>query len=154
LNGGSLYERNHSVYWVITAWLHAMIFDPETSIPYEDVRRPEPAESWNGRIAQWRFDRSPRIRERVAAYAHRGDLQTKLIDLASEYDHLLPPGMHFHPYGKLVAAAGKSRFYRGEIIPNAQHVDAWSEDPNYPQMRPGLPRVLAAFDELVKWVEG
>jgi hypothetical protein len=77
-----------------------------------------------------------------------------LIDLASEYDHLIPPKLHFTPYGALVDAAGRRDLYRAELIPRAQHVDPWSEDPNYPQMQLGYPRVMAAFDELVTWVEG
>jgi hypothetical protein len=66
---------------------------------------------------------------------------------------LIPPKLHFAPYGGLIATAGKSALYRSELIPNAQHVDPWSEDPNYPNMRLGYPRVMAAFDELVKWIE-
>ncbi|MBV8600265.1 MAG: hypothetical protein JO359_01750 [Candidatus Eremiobacteraeota bacterium] len=152
--GGSLYERNLATYWVITSWLYATMLDPEMSIPYGDVREPEPAESWNGRIGSWRFDRSPIIAERVAAYAHTGAIRGKLIDLASEYDHLIPPAIHFHPYGRMVSSAGKRELYRGEVIRHAQHVDAWSDDPNYPDMRPGYPRALNAFDDLVRWVEG
>lgn len=153
-SGASLYERNLHVYWAVTAWLYGMVYDPEASIPYRDVREPRYAESWSSRIASWRPERSPLIAERIGAYAHTGALRAPLIDLASEYDHLIAPAMHFHPYGQLVAAAGKSDLYRGEMIPNAQHVDAWSDEPDFPTMRPGYPRVLAAFDELVRWVEG
>lgn len=154
LTGASLYQRNLAVYWIVTAWLHAATLDPEMSIPYGDVDGPEPAEAWNGRIASWRMERSPQIAERIAAYAHTGNLRAKLIDIASEFDYLLPPKMHFEPYGRMVAAAGKQHLYRSALIPNAQHVDAWSEDPDYPRMRPGHPRAIAAFDELVAWVEG
>lgn len=152
-SGTSLYTRNLSTYWVVTAWLHAAIFDPEMSIPYGDVRAPEPAEAWNGRIGSWRLDRSPLILERIGAYAHTGAIQSKLIDLASEFDHLLPPKVHFYPYGEMVRTAGNASIYRSEIISNAQHVDSWSEDPDFPTLRPGLTRVLEAFDELVDWVE-
>ena len=153
-SGASLYARNFSTYWVVTAWLHAMIFDPQTSIPYGDVRDPAPAEGWNDNIGEWRLERSEFILERIGAHAHTGDIRTKLFDLASQYDHLLPPNMHFYPYGEMVRAAGKESMYRTELIPNAQHVDSWSEDPDFPTMVPGHPRVLEAFDELVKWVEG
>jgi hypothetical protein len=136
---GSLYAKNLAIYWVITAWLHATIFDPNAT---------------QNDIAKWRIERSPEIRERIAAFAHTGVLRAKLIDLASEYDHLLPPKMHFDPYRMMVEKAGKSDLYRSALIADAQHVDAWSEDPNYPQMRPGYPRVMEAFDELVSWVEG
>ena len=152
--GGSLYEKNYTIYWTLTAWLHAMLLDPETSISYGDVSSPEPAEAWNGRLGSWRIERAPQIAQRIAAYAHTGQIQAKMIDLASEYDHLIPPQMHFYPYGSMVAASGKTAQYRSELIENAQHVDAWSEDANYPHLRPGHPRALAAFDELVKWVEG
>lgn len=151
---GSLYAKNFAIYWVATAWLHAMLYDPETSIPYRDVTDPAPAEAWNAKIGSWRIQRSPKIVERIAECANTGNIRSKLIDLASEYDHLLPPKMHFYPYGRMVEAAGKSALYRSELIPRAQHVDAWSEDPEYPTMRLGHPRALAAFDELVKWVEG
>ena len=90
----------------------------------------------------------------IADYAHNGALRAPLIDLASEFDHLVPPSMHFVPYGQLVAAAGKSNLYRSELMPGTQHVDRWSDDPDFPTLHPGYPRVLAAFDELVKWVEG
>jgi hypothetical protein len=153
-SGASLYEKNLAVYWVLTAWLYAMLLDPEASIPYGDVWDAAPAESWVRRMAHWSIDRSPAIRERIAAYAHTGALRAKLIDLASEYDHLVTPAVHFHPYRRLVAAAGKAALYRSDTIPNAQHVDAWSEDPDFPQMKPGYPRAIAAFDELVEWVEG
>ena len=154
MSGGSLYAKNFATYWVVTAWLHAMLFDPQTSTAYGDVSVPEPAEAWNGNIGDWRVDRSKVILERIGAYAHTGTIRAKMIDIASEYDHLLPPKMHFYPYGELVEAAGCAAMYRSELIPNAQHVDSWSEDPNYPQMHPAHPRVMAAFDELVRWVEG
>jgi hypothetical protein len=154
LSGGSLHAKNFAVYWIVTAWLHATLFDPQTSTAYGDVKVPEPAEAWNGKIGSWRIDRSPAILERIGAYAHTGAIRAKMIDLASEYDHLLPPKMHFYPYSEMVERAGCATLYRSELIPNAQHVDSWSEDPNYPRMRPAHPRVLAAFDELVRWVEG
>ncbi|MBV8355807.1 MAG: hypothetical protein JO101_10840 [Candidatus Eremiobacteraeota bacterium] len=153
-DGSSLYQRNLDVYWHATAWVHAATLDPEMSIPYGDTRDPARAEAWNGRMGSWRIDRADTIALRIENYAHTGRLRAKLIDLASEYDHLLPPKVHFEPYGRLVAQSGAQDLYRSALIPNAQHVDAWSEDPAYPQMRPGYPRVLVAFDELVAWVEG
>lgn len=153
-DGDSLYAKNYRIYWRLTAWLHAMVFDPDASTTYEDVREPGPAESWNERIGNWRLERRPQILERIGAYAHSGKIRAKMIDLASQYDHFITPQMHWEPYGKLVAGAGKSESYRARLIENAQHVDAWSEDPNFPQLRPGHPDVLAAFDELVTWVEG
>jgi len=153
-SGGSLYAKNFAVYWAVTAWLHAMLFDPQTSIPYGDVDSPVPAEAWNGKIGSWRIERAPLILERIGAYSHTGTIRAKIIDVASEYDHLLPPKMHFYPYGELIRRAGCGASYRGELIPNAQHVDSWSEDPDYPQMHPAHPRVMEAFDELVRWVEG
>ncbi|MBV8601982.1 MAG: hypothetical protein JO359_10510, partial [Candidatus Eremiobacteraeota bacterium] len=152
--GGSLYERNLATYWPVTAWLHAMLFDPEASIAYGDVESPEPAEAWNATIGSWRPQRDPRIAARIGAFAHTGNLRAKMIDLASEFDHLLPPKVHFYPYAEMVARAGKTNLYRAQLIENAQHVDSWSEDPNYPAMRPGYPRVIEAFDDLVRWVEG
>jgi hypothetical protein len=151
---GSLYAKNLAVYWYLSAWLHAVHLDPESSLPYGDVNDPAAAEAWSGKMGAWRFDRSPRIAERVAAFSNTGRIRCKLIDLASEYDHLVPPLIHFVEYGRLVSAAGKGNLYRGELMPDAQHVDSWSEDPEYPQMRPGYPRVMKAFDELVTWVEG
>ena len=153
-DGSSLYARNLATYWGVTAWLHAMLFDPQTSTAYGDVTSPQAAEVWNANIGSWRIDRSPKILERIGGYAHTGAIRAKMIDIASEYDHLLPPKMHFYPYAELVAQAGRAAMYRSELIPNAQHVDSWSEDPNFPKMRPAHPRVLAAFDELVRWVEG
>jgi hypothetical protein len=138
----------------VTLWLHAVHLDPETSIAYGDVSDPAPAESWCARISQWRYDHSPAIAQRVAQFANTGALRCKLIDLASEFDHLIPPKIHHDPYARLVAAAGKNASYRARVIANAQHVDSWSEDPQYPTMRPGHPEVLAAWDELVAWVEG
>jgi len=154
VNGGSLYAKNFAIYWVVTSWLHAMLFDPQTSTAFGDVKVPEPAEAWNGKIGDWRVDRSPAILERIGAYAHTGAIRAKMIDIASEYDHLLPPKMHFYPYGEMVERSGRKAMYRSELISNAQHVDSWSEDANYPQMRPAHARVLAAFEELVRWVEG
>jgi len=152
IDGDTLYAKNLRVYWSVTAWLHAMHLDPTTSIAYGDVNDPAPAESWNGRISSWRPTAA--VRERIAGFANTGRIRCKLIDLASEYDHLIPPKLHFAPYGKLVDAAGKRDRYRAELILHAQHVDPWSEDPNYPNMELGYPRVMAAFDELVAWVEG
>ena len=43
--------------------------------------------------------------------------------------------------------------YRGRTIAGATHVDAWAPDPEYPSLRPGLPEVLAAWNDLVAWVE-
>jgi hypothetical protein len=151
LDGTTLYGKNLLAYWYITAWLHATHLDPTTSLAYGDVTGPEPAESWNGRIASWRT--TPAVRERITGFANTGDIQCKLIDLASEYDQLIPPKLHFEPYADLIIAAGKGTLYRAALIAHAQHVDPWSEDLNYPQMQPGYPRVMAAFDELITWVE-
>jgi len=151
LDGDTLYAKNLRIYWYVTAWLHASHLDPATSIAYGDVDDPAAAESWSGRIASWRA--TPTVRERIAGFANTGNIRCKLIDLASEYDHLTPPKVHFAPYGDLVDAAGKSDLYRAEMIVRAQHVDPWSEDPTFPSMELGYPRVMAAFDELVTWVE-
>ena len=151
VNGNTLYRKNLLIYWYVTAWLHATHLDPTTSIAYGDASDPAPAESWNGHIASWRATAA--VRERIAGFANTGNIRCKLIDLASEYDHLIPPKLHFEPYSNLIDAAGKRDIYRAEMIPRAQHVDPWSEDPNYPQMQLGYPRVIAAFDELVTWVE-
>lgn len=151
VDGDTLYRKNERFYWYVTAWLHAMHLDPDTSIAYGDVSDTAPTESWNGRIASWRP--SALVRERIAGFANTGQIRCKLFDLASEYDHLIPPKLHFAAYADLIDAAGKRELYRGELIPSAQHVDPWSEDPNYPHMRLGYPRVMAAFDELVRWIE-
>ena len=153
-SGGSLYERNLATYWPVVTWLHAMLLDPETSIAFGDVTDPALAEKWNDKIATWRLGRNLRIQGRIATYAHTGNISAKMIDLAAEFDHLVPPKMHFYPYADMVSHAGKADMYRAELLEGAQHVESWSEDPNYPSLRPGYPRVLAAFDELVKWVEG
>lgn len=152
LDGDTLYRKNLRMYWYVTAWLHAMHLDPSTSLAYGDVTDPEPAESWSGRIASWRP--SAAVSERIADFANTGDIRFKVIDLASEYDHLIPPQIHFEPYRALVDAAGKCAMYRSELIPRAQHVDPWSEDANYPNMQLGYSRAMKGFDELIDWVEG
>lgn len=148
----SLYRKNQRIYWQTAGWLHAVHLDPRTSLAYGDVRDPEPAESWQPRLGAW--EPGEAVAERIRGFANTGRIRCKLIDLASEYDHFIPPAVHLAPYRALVAAAGRADLYRSDILPNAQHVDTWSEDPSYPRMRPGHPRVLAAFDELVAWVEG
>ncbi|TAM74001.1 hypothetical protein EPN44_12405 [bacterium] len=148
ISGGSLYEKNLMMYWRVTAWLHAMHIDPQTSLAYRDVADPAPAEAWNERIGAWRFDRSARIAQRVARFANTGRIRCPLVELASEYDHLISPAVHFVPYRRMVEAAGKGELYRGEMIARAQHVDRWCDDPEYPGMALGYPRVMAALDEL------
>jgi|SRR5579884_995702 len=151
--GASLYARNYAVYWHVTAWLHAVHLDPETSLAYGDVEDPAPAEAWAARIDRWRFDRSPVIAERVARYANTGRINCKLIEVAAEYDHLLPPAVNFEPYRRMVERAGRGDVYRGRVAPRAQHVDAWSDDPDYPETRSSYGDLMAAWDELVSWVE-
>jgi hypothetical protein len=151
---GSLYAKNLAAYWYVTVWLHAMHLDPQASLAYGDVGDPERAEEWNGRIGAWRFDRSPVVERRVAAFANTGDIRCKFVDLASQFDHLIAPSVHFDAYERLVEAAGRSDRYRRHMLANAQHVDAWSDDPDYPAMQSAHARVMAAFDELVRWVEG
>lgn len=151
---GSLYLKNLTAYWYVTLWLHATYLDPETSTAYGDTRDPAPAESWNGRIATWDSARSPEIRRRIEGIANTGTIRCKTVDVASQYDHLIPPRIHFEPYRRLVEGAGCGALYRHVLLDNAQHVDAWSEDPEYPHMRPGQPAMLRAWDELVTWVEG
>jgi hypothetical protein len=148
---GSLYGKNLAAYWYVTAWLHAMHLDPETSIAYGDVSGPAAAEAWNGKMAAWHFERSPLIAERVARFSNTGHIRSKLIEVASEYDHLITPSRHHEPYKALVAHAGKSSLYRSSVLANAQHVAAWSEDVEYPRMRVGHADVMAAFDDLVRW---
>ena len=149
VNGGSLYEKNLATYWRVTAWLHAMHLDPETSLAYGDVADPAPADAWNGRIGAWRVEHSPRIAQRIEGFANTGRIRCPLVELASEYDHLIPPAMHLEPYGRMVEAAGRGALYRSEIIAHAQHVDRWCDDPEYPAMALGYPRVLAALDNLL-----
>jgi hypothetical protein len=151
---GSLYRKNLGAYWYVTAWLHAMHLDPETSLAYGDTADPERADAWSAKIGTWRFERDPRIAERVAAFSNTGRIRCKTIELASEYDHLIAPLMHLAPYAALVAGAGAASSYRLRLLAAAQHVDAWADDPAYPQMRPAHARVMVAFDELVRWVEG
>jgi len=151
---GSLYAKNAAVYWFVTLWLHAMHLDPQTSIAYGDVGDAAPAESWCTRIAQWRPERSVEIARRIDGFANTGRIRCKTIDLCSEYDHLVPPAVHFAPYARLVEAAGRSHRYRARTIAGAPHVDAWAPDPEYPSLRPGHASVLEAWDELVAWVEG
>lgn len=153
-SGGSLYQKNLALYWYLTLWLHATQLDPETSLSYGDTRDPRPAQKWAARIGTWRSDRSPLIAERIRAFGNTGAINAKLIDVASEFDHLIPPRIHFEPYRAMVEAAGRADRYRGLLVPGAQHVDSWSEDPEYPGMRPGQPSVLQAWDDLVAWVEG
>ncbi|HTU81545.1 MAG TPA: hypothetical protein VMF61_05420 [Candidatus Acidoferrales bacterium] len=148
----TLYQKNAAAYWYVTLWLHATLLDPSTSIAYGDVRDPEPAESWCARIGSWRS--SPAVAARIQGFANTGAVECKTIDVASAYDHLIPPNVHFAPYCRLVEAAGRSTRYRARLLPYAQHVDAWSEDPEYPQLRPGHGAVMEAWDELVDWVEG
>ncbi len=150
----SLYAKNLFAYWYVTLWLHATFLDPATSIAYGDVADPAPAESWGARIGTWRSGRSPEIARRIRAFENTGRIGCKLIDVASEFDHLIPPKIHFDPYRRLVEAAGCAQRYRSRLIAGAQHVDNWSEDPEYPAMRLGHPAVLDAWDELVAWVEG
>ncbi|HVA33954.1 MAG TPA: hypothetical protein VNG31_07375, partial [Candidatus Baltobacteraceae bacterium] len=151
---GSLYQKNLLAYWYVTLWLQAMHLDPQASIAYGDVTDPSIAQSWCARISQWRFDPTPQMTQRIERFANTGALQCRLIDLSSQYDHLIPPRLHLEPYARMVAAAGKADLYRCRVIADAQHVDAWSEDPDYPQLRPGYPDVMQAWDELVAWVEG
>jgi hypothetical protein len=150
---GSLYAKNAAIYWYVTLWLHATHLDPETSIAYGDVADSAAAESWCARIAQWRPGPSPAIGRRIDAIANTGRIRCKTIDLCSEYDQLVPPAIHFEPYGRMVEAAGQSASYRGRTIAGAPHVDSWALDPEYPVLRPGRDEVLAAWDELVAWVE-
>jgi hypothetical protein len=151
--GDSLTLRYLTSYFYAAVWLHATQLDPETSIAYGDTSDPTAAESWSTRIGGWRLDRSPRIAERIGRFSNTGALRCKLIDLASEFDYLIPPALNFFPYGALVASAGAAQRYRAELLPAAQHVDTWSDEPAYPQLRTGYQRVWAAFDELVAWVE-
>jgi hypothetical protein len=151
---GSLYRKNLAAYWYVTLWLHAMHLDPQTSIAYGDVTEPGPAESWCMRIGSWSSRRSPEIARRIERFANTGRIGCRLVEVASEFDYLIPPKVHFDPYRRLVEAAGRADLYRGKLIAGAQHVDSWSDDPEYPQMRSGHPEALAAWDELVAWVEG
>lgn len=146
-DGTTMYRKNLLVYWYVTAWLHAMNIDPTTSLAYGEVADPSAAESWNGRISSWRPNDA--VRARISGFANTGEIRCPLVELASEYDHLVPPKLHFEPYGELIAAAGNSDLYRSELIAHAQHVDPWSEDPNFPGMQLGYPRVLRVLDDLL-----
>jgi hypothetical protein len=150
-DGSSLYQRNLLTYYYLTGWLHAMQLDPSTSLAYGDTTDTEPAESWQARIGTWRLEDAPRVVERIAGFANTGAIRCKLIELAAEFDHLVPPLVHEAPYGELVRAAGCAERRRSTVVPFAQHVDAWSELPEFPQMRTAYRQMWAAFDELVEW---
>lgn len=149
-----LEQKHAAVYWYVTLWLHAMHLDPETSIAYGDVRDPAPAESWTAQIARWNPGRAPEIGDRIAGFANTGSIRCKMMEVASELDYLTPPAVHCVPYRALVEAAGKLPLYRSRIVAGATHVDAWADDPNYPELRSGHAEMMAAWDELVEWVEG
>lgn len=149
-----LEQKHAAAYWYVTLWLHAMHLDPETSIAYGDVRDPAPAESWTGRLEQWNPDRSFEIGLRIDGFSNTGTIRCKTIEVASELDYLTPPAVHCDPYRALVEAAGKAALYRSHLVARATHVDAWADDPNFPELRSGHAEMLAAWDELVEWVEG
>ncbi|HZY99298.1 MAG TPA: hypothetical protein VFE36_06970 [Candidatus Baltobacteraceae bacterium] len=152
---GTPLERKHAVaYWYVTLWLHATHLDPETSIAYGDVRDPSPAESWIARIQDWNIERSAEIVRRIEGFANTGAIRCKTMEVASEFDYLTPPAIHCEPYRAMVEAAGKASSYRSRIVAGATHVDSWADDPNYPELRSGHAEMLAAWEELVHWVEG
>jgi len=152
-SGDSLYARNRAVYYAVTAWLHATHLDRGSSIAYGDTHDATVAESWQHRIGTWRLAHSPRVAERIVGFANTGALRCKLIEVAAEYDHLIPPRIHDEPYRALVETAGAQALRRSRLVPFAQHVDSWSELPDFPQMRTAYREVWSAFDELVNWVE-
>jgi hypothetical protein len=149
-----LEQKHAAAYWYVTLWLHAMHLDPETSIAYGDVRDPSPAESWTGRMHEWQPDRSRVIGRRIDGFANTGAIRCKTSEVASEFDYLTPPAIHCDPYRALVEAAGKAALYRSRIVSGATHVDAWADDPNFPELRSGHSEMMAAWDDLVEWVEG
>jgi hypothetical protein len=149
-----LEQKHATAYWAVTLWLHATHLDPETSIAYGDVRDATPAQSWVRRIHHWTPDRSNDIGLRIDAFANTGTIRCKIIELASELDYLTPASVHCDPYRALVEAGGKRSWYRSRTVARATHVDSWADDPQYPFLRSGHYQMLAAWNELVEWVEG
>jgi hypothetical protein len=149
-----LEQKHAAVYWYVTLWLHAMHLDPETSIAYGDVRDPAPAESWTSRIGEWNPDRSPEIGSRIEGFSNTGEIRCKTVEVGSELDYLTPPALHCDRYRALVERAGKAALYRSRVVAGATHVDAWADDPNFPELRSGHAEMMGAWDELVEWVDG
>ena len=152
-DGRSLYETYLTIYWRATAWLHAMHLDPSASLAYGDVEDPDIATGWSHRMGGWDSDRAPEIGQRIQGFANTGHLRAKLIDLASSLDYLTPPSVHFAPYGRLVAAGDGALRYRSAIVTGAGHLDAPARELSPRGAVHGYPYVLAAFQELVAWVE-
>ncbi len=148
-----LEQKHAAAYWYVTLWLHATHLDPETSIAYGDVRDPSFAESWTGRMHEWQPARSSEIDRRIGGFANTGTIRCKTIEVASELDYLTPPSVHCEPYRALVEAAGKTALYRLCIVAGATHVDAWADDANFPELRSGHAEMMAAWGQLVEWVE-
>jgi len=98
--------------------------------------------------------RSPDIGLRIGCFSNTGTIRCKTIEVSSELNYLTPPAIHCDPYRADVDAAGKASWYRWRTVAGATHVDAWADDPNHPELRSGHAEMMAAWDELLEWVEG
>lgn len=128
---------HRSIYWESSLGLFVQDLDPEYAGPIED----------------YDFDARPAsVRARVEALQNTGDLRAPLFSIAGTRDHLISCSGHARAYADLVRERGRADLHRLEIVEDAGHVDAISQQ--FPFQVPLMPRLHAAFDALVERVEG
>lgn len=125
------------MYWEATLALCLGDLDPSYSGAYADYDL---------------FQRPKSVVEKLQGIANTGELKKPLLSLAGKLDFLVTCKGHAEPYRDAVKARGAADLHRLYAIDKATHVDKDSEI--FPGLEPLMPHAHAAFELLVRWVEG
>lgn len=164
-----LWAYHWNVYWGLTQKIYRLEFDPEytgytcsgigppcVSPPLTPVLPNDPDASYDYHA---RLSANPALAARLQSVANTGKIQHPLITLHGDQDSLLPIKTDSDLYAQMVLQAGQGGRYRYYVVSGGNHVDPQFDDhygaDSYGNtvLRPMLPCVRAAVDDLAGWVE-
>jgi alpha-beta hydrolase superfamily lysophospholipase len=164
----SLYAEFYSnvppFYADITLFAYARLLDPETDAWYDvpacvpDPRDPArlPARCNGTGLARpdnrAAYVPSAAARAAIAGFAHTGRIGKPLVSIAGTHDAFITPAANGVAYAAAVARAGAAGLHELWLVEGGTHVDAFVAF-GY-GMQPQAPFAWAAFDRLVRTVEG
>lgn len=147
-----LWDVHYSVYWDLTQRIYREEFDPD----YDGATQagtPFCAPGTPGCDADYDyFSRPNSVRAAVARVQLTGRIGRPMLTLHGTLDTLLPPATDSDVYAGMIRRAGRGALHRYYVVEDGNHVDGFY--PSFPdRLRPMLPCVRTAFDQLTAWVE-
>jgi alpha-beta hydrolase superfamily lysophospholipase len=164
----SLYAEYYSnvppFYADLTVFAYALLIDPEAQSwfdvpacvpnPDDPARLPARCNASGLALPENRaaYVPSAAARRAIAGFAHSGQIAKPLISIAGTHDTFITPRNNAVAYARAVERAGCSALHELFLVAGGTHIDTFAAF-GY-GMQPQAPFAWAAFDRLVKIVEG